>query len=163
MSTRTWNTDLVGVLDNYEKLDSQYRDSIFINKHNSLQMNIRIISQGAASFPNVKTVTCFNSALENWGFNDDLQMTDEERKKKLKNWLEDKLFIFNVERRLIYNTQQDGVYRQQEVYNAINVRIIDKLPSFTNDLNLIPIPIFSSKSHEYTFDEFFLNYQTGNL
>lgn len=163
MSTKTWNTDLVGVLDNYEKLDSQYRDSIFINKHNSLQMNIRIISQGAASFPNVKTVTCFNSALENWGFNDDLQMTDEERKKKLKNWLEDKLFIFNVERRLIYNTQQDGVYRQQEVYNAINVRIIHKLPSFTNDLNLIPIPIFSSKSHEYTFDEFFFKLSNGKF
>ncbi|MFC4799482.1 McrB family protein [Neobacillus sp. GCM10023253] len=149
MSTKIWDSDLVGVLDEPDQFDLPYRDTIFINKNNSLQFTVRIISQPAESFPNVKTVTCFYSDLERWGFEDDFLETEEIRKNRLREWLRDRLFVFKVERRIRYN--------HEEVYNALDVRVMPKLPSFHEGLRLIPAPIFSKEVHGMkNIDEFVL-------
>ncbi|SOB99490.1 dynein-related subfamily AAA family protein [Ureibacillus xyleni] len=146
MSQKIWDTFLIGVLDTPQYDYFSTWDSVFINKQNSLQFNVKIISRPPDSFPNVKTVTCFNSDLEPWGFEDDYIASDEVRKEDLKNWLDDKLLVFKVERRVRYN--------HEEVFNAKDVQVIPKLPSFHNELSLIPVPIFSEQSHNFDFDEF---------
>src|SRR3954463_11611681 len=146
MSTKVWENDLVGVLDEPDKFDLPYRDTIFVNNNNSLQLTVRIISTPAVSFPNVKTVTCFYSDLEKWGFEDDFEENNEFRKNRLREWLRDRLFIFKVERKIRYN--------HEEVFRATDVRIMPKLPSFHNGLRLMPVPIFSEDVHIMNMDEF---------
>ncbi|MBB6451606.1 hypothetical protein HNQ94_000027 [Salirhabdus euzebyi] len=146
MSTKIWENDLIGVLENMSSEDIPYRDSIFINKQNSLQFVVRIISQPPESFPNVKTVTSFYSDLEQWGFEDDYQEPDHIRKERLREWLDDRLLVFKVERRIKYN--------HEEVYNTKDVRVLSKLPSFNQELRLIPVPIFNKESHSMDLDDF---------
>ncbi|BCB02143.1 McrB family protein [Bacillus sp. KH172YL63] len=146
MSTKIWENDLIGVLDVPSLDEIPYRDSIFINKQNSLQFLVRIISQPSESFPNVKTVTSFYSDLEQWGFEDDYQEDEYFRKERLREWLDDRLLVFKVERRTKYT--------HEEVFNAKDVRVLPKLPSFNQELRLIPVPIFNKNSHSIDLDEF---------
>jgi hypothetical protein len=146
MSAKIWENDLIGVLEVPSLDEIPYRDTIFINKQNSLQFVIRIISQPPESFPNVKTVTSFYSDLEQWGFEDDYQEPDHIRKERLREWLDDRLLVFKVERRIKYN--------HEEVYNTKDVRVLPKLPSFNQELRLIPVPIFNKESHSIDLDEF---------
>lgn len=146
MSTKIWENDLIGVLEIPSHDDMPYRDSIFINKQDSLQFIVRIISQPPESFPNVKTVTCFYSDLEAWGFEDDYHQPDYIRKDRLREWLDDRLLVFKVERRVKYN--------HEEVFNTKDVRVLPKHPSFNQELRLIPVPIFSRESHSIDVDEF---------
>ncbi|ART75246.1 McrB family protein [Sutcliffiella horikoshii] len=134
---KVWENDLVGVLADVDQSELLYRDSILINKQDSLQFFVRIISQPAESFPNVKAVTGFYSDLEKWGFEDDYLQPEFIRKEKLREWLDDRLLIFKVEKRIRYN--------HEEVYNMFGVRVMPKLPSYEKDLKLIPVPIFSKK------------------
>ncbi|KPB06085.1 McrB family protein [Bacillus sp. CHD6a] len=134
---KVWENDLVGVLADVDQSELLYRDSILINKQDSLQFFVRIISQPAESFPNVKAVTGFYSDLEKWGFEDDYSQPEFIRKEKLREWLEDRLLIFKVEKRIRYN--------HEEVYNMFGVRVMPKLPSYEKDLKFIPVPIFSQK------------------
>lgn len=146
MSTKIWENYCIGVLDQPNNDELPYRDSVFINNSESLQILVRIISETSYSFPNVKTVTCFYSDLEPWGFEDDFTLDRESRIERLKEWLEDYLLVFKVERKVRYN--------HEEVYNAKDVKIIAKLQSYRPELTLIPIPIFSKEKHEYDLDEF---------
>ncbi|TYS67605.1 AAA domain-containing protein [Sutcliffiella horikoshii] len=134
---KVWENDLVGVLADVDQSELLYRDSILINKQDSLQFFVRIISQPAESFPNVKAVTGFYSDLEKWGFEDDYTQPEFIRKEKLREWLDDRLLIFKVEKRIRYN--------HEEVYNMFGVRVMPKLPSYEKDIKLMPIPIFSQK------------------
>ena len=134
---KVWENDLVGVLADVNQSELLYRDSILINKQDSLQFFVRIISQPAESFPNVKAVTGFYSDLEKWGFEDDYLQPEFIRKEKLREWLDDRLLIFKVEKRIRYN--------HEEVYNMFGVRVMPKLPSYEKDLKLIPVPIFSKR------------------
>lgn len=143
---KVWENDLIGVLDAPTEEIWPYRDSIFINNQNSLQFGIHILSQPPESFPNVKTVTCFTSDLEQWGFEDDYTQHDYVRKERLKEWLADCLLVFKVERRIRYN--------HEEVFNAKDVRVLPKLPSFSENVRLISVPIFSQDTHGMDVDEF---------
>ncbi|UAL48088.1 AAA family ATPase [Sutcliffiella horikoshii] len=143
---KVWENDLVGVLADVDQSELLYRDSILINKQDSLQFFVRIISQPAESFPNVKAVTGFYSDLEKWGFEDDYLQPEFIRKEKLREWLDDRLLIFKVEKRIRYN--------HEEVYNMFGVRVMPKLPSYEKDLKLIPVPIFSKKVNGMEQGEF---------
>ncbi|NMH73474.1 AAA domain-containing protein [Bacillus sp. RO2] len=143
---KVWENDLVGVLADVDQSELLYRDSILINKQDSLQFFVRIISQPAESFPNVKAVTGFYSDLEKWGFEDDYTQPEFIRKEKLREWLDDRLLIFKVEKRIRYN--------HEEVYNMFGVRVMPKLPSYEKDLKLIPVPIFSKKVNGMEQDVF---------
>lgn len=143
---KVWENDLVGVLADVDQSELIYRDSILINKQDSLQFFVRIISQPADSFPNVKAVTGFYSDLEKWGFEDDYLQPEFIRKEKLREWLADRLLIFKVEKRIRYN--------HEEVYNMFQVRVMPKLPSYERDLKLIPVPIFSEKVNGLKQEEF---------
>lgn len=143
---KVWENDLVGVLADVDQSELIYRDSILINKQDSLQFFVRIISQPADSFPNVKAVTGFYSDLEKWGFEDDYQQPEFIRKEKLREWLADRLLIFKVEKRIRYN--------HEEVYNMFQVRVLPKLPSYEKDLKLIPVPIFSEQVNGLSQEEF---------
>ncbi|KMJ57577.1 ATPase AAA [Bacillus sp. LL01] len=143
---KVWENDLVGVLADVDQSELIYRDSILINKQDSLQFFVRIISQPADSFPNVKAVTGFYSDLEKWGFEDDYLQPEFIRKEKLREWLADRLLIFKVEKRIRYN--------HEEVYNMFQVRVMPKLPSYEKDLKLIPVPIFSERVNGLRQDDF---------
>lgn len=143
---KVWENDLVGVLADVDQSELLYRDTILINKQDSLQFFVRIISQPADSFPNVKAVTGFYSDLEKWGFEDDYLQPEFIRKEKLREWLADRLLIFKVEKRIRYN--------HEEVYNMFQVRVMPKLPSYNKDLKLIPVPIFSQQVNGLEKDEF---------
>lgn len=146
MSIRVWENDLIGVLEEPNREENQYRDSIFVNTQNSLQLAVRIISQQPDSMPNVKSVTVFNSDLEQWGFEDDYTEPDHIRKERLRDWLEGCLLVFKVERRVKYD--------HEEVFNAKEVRVIAKHPSFHQEVRLMPVPVFSEGTHGLDGDEF---------
>ncbi|WP_110114262.1 AAA family ATPase [Bacillus sp. CGMCC 1.16541] len=146
MSIKVWENDFIGVIDAPTEEIWPYRDSIFVNNQNSLQFGIRLLSAPPESYPNSKPITCFTSDLEQWGFEDDYRQSEYERKERLKEWLSDCLLVFKVERRIRYN--------HEEVFNAKDVRLLPKLSSFTEDLKLIPMPIFSKQTHGIDVGEF---------
>ncbi|QFT87785.1 AAA domain (dynein-related subfamily) [Bacillus sp. THAF10] len=144
---KVWEYDVVGVLaDSDHSDDWSYKDSIMINKQESLQFLVRILSQTAESFPNARTVTGFYSDLEKWGFEDDFGQPEFIRKEKLRDWLDNRLLIFKVEKRVKYN--------HEEVFNMYDVRVMPKLPSYERDLKLMPVPVFDKHILAGTRDEF---------
>lgn len=153
MNNRFWPTDLIGVLEEDEPDVPYNKQAIFINNQESLQFQIRLISQPPESFPNVKQITCFATYLEeDWGFEDNQMLSDDERKQNLRDFLSESLIVFNPERKLLYN--------HSEVYNAKNIRLIPKSDSYTPNVSLLPFPIFSEKTHKLTLLEFIQRLQS---
>lgn len=146
MNNHYWPVDLIGVLAEDEETIQISKQSIFINNQESLQFQVKLISQPPDSFPNVKFINCFSTYLEQWGFEDDLFLTREERKQNLRDFLNENLIVFNVEKKLLHN--------HAEVYNAVNIRLIPKFDSFTKETSLLPLPIFSKDRHGINYDEF---------
>ena len=146
MNNRYWSADLIGVLAEDEEDVSYNNQAIFINNQESVQFQVKLISNPPDSFPNVKRLTCFATYLDQWGFEDSPLLTDDERKQSLRDFLSESLIVFNAERKQLYN--------HQEVYNAKNIRLISKNDSYTNNLTLMPLPIYSEYKHDLNYFEF---------
>lgn len=143
---KKWDIDFAGVLANDGEV-STGRNAIFVNRNNNLQFYIRIISTPPENFSRqVKDVACYPEELENWGFYDDLSLTEEERKQAMKDFLKRYVLFFNVE----LKKQNGGM----EFHVAKNVHIVRKTDSFQENTILEPVPIFSEETTNRTKEIF---------
>lgn len=146
---KSWEVNLVGVLADSEYVEQEtgHRKNAFVNKQGVIQFSIKVISQEPDNFPNERLFTCFATDLEQYTFVDDRFKTDSEREDDLREFLKDFLVVFTPVKKVIS-------YNASEVYHAKDIQLIKKAASYRYDDTLVPIPIFSSKVHEYNFEEF---------
>ncbi|MGN7396006.1 McrB family protein [Peribacillus frigoritolerans] len=152
MQDKTWNMNLVGVLPNeVEVLEDNGKNTIFLNKQNSIQFYIKVISEKPYNYPDsLPYVTCFTDELEPWGFRDDVLATEQERLDRVRSFLHDNLLIFKLRHK---------VRDFKEYYVASDIHLMAKLPSFNSQLKLFTIPIFSEASNKITNEEFLTRLQ----
>lgn len=133
MRNKKWDIDLVGELASAYEYDS--RDSAFVNKTNTVQFSIRILSERTDQFPpQVETITGFANDLEKWGFEDDTLISDVERVDRLREFLQDSLLVFKPEKR--------SGPQFQEYYIASNIHMMGKKESYDASTELVPIPLY---------------------
>lgn len=134
---------MIGTLASKEELYSNgWRDNIFVNKYNSLQFNIKLISEGPESFPNNKYFTVYTSDIEECGFEDDSILSEYERIDKLREFLSRRLLIFKP-------------VKKGENFVVKDVKIVQKPQSFNEKSTYKPIPVFNSKKiMNKNFDDF---------
>lgn len=137
---RSWDIYMVGTLANTKEIDGGiYKDSVFINKYNSLQFYIKVISQSPENFPEVRFFTGYTSDLQNLSFQDDDNMlSEEERIQALKDFFDTNLIIFNPIQK------GDNFF----ISNVIQVVRPNNISTY------IPVPLFRNNNLYRTFDEF---------
>ncbi|MGO0060599.1 McrB family protein [Brevibacillus fluminis] len=148
MTIKNWDIDLVGVLadNDYVSETTGKPFAVFVNRQNSIQFLIKVISQTPETFPDVRLFTCYASELHRYGFEDQYNKSDDEREEALRDFLRDNLLIFRPTRKVNLG--------QNEVYLAKEARLIPKWDSYHDKITLMPVPIFSTKHHKLSFEDF---------
>jgi hypothetical protein len=148
MALNKWDVDLVGVLasDDFvsEKIGKP-SPSVFINRQNSLQFSIRLVSQLPDGLPSIELFTGYPQVLDSYGF-EDLYVDEGKRRESLQEFLMDKLLVF----RPIRKFKSGGEVH----YQMSDVRLHPKPSGYFEGTTFIPVPIFSEKKHGYTYEEF---------
>ncbi|MFR4996729.1 MAG: hypothetical protein ACLUDK_05880 [Clostridium paraputrificum] len=137
-----WNILMVGVLANDEEIyEIAGRQSVFINAQNSLQFNVKLISEKPESFPNNNYYTCYTSDIDEYEFEDDLNLSNYERIERLKEFLDKYLFIFKPE-------------KKGDHYKVSQTTLMLKPLKYNSKSTYIGVPVFSEKSHGIVYEEF---------
>lgn len=153
--SKSWEPFILGVLAEEGKVPG-WR-SAFVNNSNELQFTLRIISNTPESFPNSQlNITCWGKNLEHYGFEDEL-FDDDTRIRNLLDFLDGKLFVFQIEKRV---TSKD------EYFIARNLYLIPKKASFVETNAFFPIPVFSEKegrgqAGNYSWEDFMTQLKNG--
>ena len=143
-----WDTFLIGVLaedDFVESVTGKYKQSIFINTHNVIQFSIKLISKPPDNFPNEQLFTSFSHELEEYGFQDIYNEPLHIREENFRNFLSNYLIVFIPNRKVRAN---------HDVFVATELKLVKKSDSFNATDVLCPFPIFSTKMHNVTYEEF---------
>lgn len=139
---KEWDIYMIGVLTSKEELyDDGWREPIFINKYNSLQFNIKLISEEPDGFPNNKKFMAYTSDLEECGFEDEVSYSNEERIDRLKEFLKSRLLIFKP-------------IKKGENYVVKDLKTIKKPDGFQNNSTYKATPLFKANSVEKNFGFF---------
>ncbi|HEU4964142.1 MAG TPA: AAA family ATPase [Bacilli bacterium] len=147
MFNKKWDLDLVGALASAEYVEEKMgREAVFINNQNSLQFNIKLISQTPENFPNILLFSAFASDIEQYGFEEDYTAPREVRIEQLRDFFRDKLVVFNPVRRM--------TPRGEEVFKVANVRVVPKPAGFLENTTFTPVPVFSEKTQGDTYEQF---------
>lgn len=131
-----WDVDLIGIVE---------EDNIYINRQNSIQVTIKVISNFPYSLNGAHTFSAYASDFEKYGFDDSVLNTEEKRINDAIEFFKDSLLIFKPLKKIKYD--------QTEHYNAKNVRLIHKNDSFNNETSYIAVPVFQETSAT-SFDDF---------
>ncbi|EJQ92866.1 McrB family protein [Bacillus cereus] len=143
---KRWDIDFAGILENDGEV-STGRSSVIINRNDSLQFYIRIISTPPENFPRqVTDVCCYVDELNNCGFYDDITMSKFDRIEALRDFLNRYILFFKVD----LKKPSGGM----EYHIARDVNIVKKSDSFRPGTILDPIPIFSEETTERTKEIF---------
>ncbi|WP_035430371.1 McrB family protein [Bacillus sp. UNC322MFChir4.1] len=143
---KKWDIDFAGILANDGEV-STGRSSVIINRNDSLQFYIRIISTPPENFPRqVTDVCCYVDELNNCGFYDDITMSKFDRIQALRDFLNRYILFFKVD----LKKPSGGM----EYHVARDVNIVKKSDSFRPGTILDPIPIFSEETTERTKEIF---------
>lgn len=143
-----WDTFLIGVLaedDFVESVTGKYKSSVFVNAHNVIQFSIKLISQPPDQFPEEQLFTSFSHELEQFGFEDVYNEPLHIREEHFRRFLENYLIVFIPQRKVRAN---------HDVFVATELKLVKKTENFNEKNTLIPFPIFSSATHNLTFEEF---------
>ena len=135
---KTYEIDMIGMLAKDVIVDNnipQY--PVNIDGNNNLIFTIKVLSD----FPYIfeEDIVCVNGYATNikrYDFFDDSTLDEDTRKRKLKEYLFDKLFIFHPERK----QGSESAY-----YTARDIRVVTKNINFDYDDKMIPLPIFRGK------------------
>lgn len=127
---RSWNVYMVGTLVSEEEISSLGKQSIFINNQNSLQFNIKLISQEPESFINNKYFTAYTSDIEECGFEDDFNLSEYQRINKLKEFLSKRLLIFKP------------IKKSDHYFIVSDVKTIIKPDKYQYKSTYIAVPLF---------------------
>lgn len=134
---------MVGTLaEAKEMYQEDWKDSVFINKHNSLQFAIKLISDKPEDFPNNRYFTVYTSDIQYLDFEDDITLSDKERIDNLKKFLETKLLIFKP-------------VKKEENFGVRDIKQAVKPNNYKNAPTYSPVPLFTANNFYRTFDEFF--------
>nr|WGD70770.1 hypothetical protein P5645_15695 [Bacillus subtilis] len=90
----------------------------------------------------MKDVCFFTDELTQWGFVDNLTLSDEERKEELLRFLDRFILFFNIEHKRGRSLD--------DYYTAKNISIHKKADNFKEGVYLQSIPIFSEKTTDRT-------------
>lgn len=148
MFNKKWEIEVVGALatDEYVEEKTGQIFAVFVNSQNSIQFNVRSISDTPEGFPNVPLYTAYASDIEPYGFEEDFYASRPERAEMVREFLADKLIVFQPHRRMTSGGH--------EVYQAKEVRLVTKPYAYRENTQFVGIPVFSKQRHGQTFDEF---------
>ncbi|MFL0167263.1 McrB family protein [Candidatus Clostridium helianthi] len=139
---RNWDIYMVGTLAEAEEMyGGAWKDSVFINKYNSLQFAIKLISDQPESFPNNRYFTVYTSDIQDCDFEDDITLSEEERVYRLKNFLSKRLLIFKP-------------VQKGENFVVRDVKQVVKPINYKNNSTYIPVPLFTANNLYRKFEEF---------
>ncbi|MBN7575344.1 AAA family ATPase [Clostridium sp. 2-1] len=139
---KNWDIYMVGTLADAEEMyGGAWKDSVFINKYNSLQFAIKLISDQPESFPNNRYFTVYTSDIQDCDFEDDITLSEEERVYRLKNFLSTRLLIFKP-------------VQKGENFVVKDVKQVKKPTNYKNASKYIPVPLFTVNNFYRKFDEF---------
>jgi len=143
-----WNIFLIGILADgnfVENITGKYKSSIFINTHNEIQFCIKLISRPPDQFPNEQLFSGFAPELKPYGFEDAYNEPDHIRIDRFQKFIENYLIVF---------IPQCKVKANHEVYVASELKLVKKSNPFYESTTLMPLPVFSAKIHNLSFNEF---------
>lgn len=140
MIPKKWDADVIGILAPEAYVEEKTgRQSIFINGQDSLQLYVKIMSDAPMNFPSdVTLVTAYTSDILNSGF-EDPYTTRDERIEALREFLAERIIVFQPTRKQIPSGQ--------DVYGLTEARVQMRPPGFTEGSTYSPIPIFSEEKH----------------
>lgn len=148
---RSWNVYMIGTLVSEEEISSLGKQSIFINNQNSLQFNIKLISQEPESFINNKYFTAYTSDIEECGFEDDVNLSEYQRINKLKEFLSKRLLIFKP------------IKKSEHYFIVSDVKTIIKPDKYQYKSTYIAVPLFEKKYYNKNFEEFCDDLKNGRF
>ena len=127
--------EYIGRLARY---DQSGRSSIFINRMNIIQYNVKtlLLPDAATSF-----VTGFGNLLPD--FSDDIYAGDDARIDNFEAFMENQLFIFKVQTKNV-----NGM----EVRSMTDVHLVPVPKSFDQNTEFYAVPVFCSKNDEEVRD-----------
>jgi len=150
---KKWDVDFVGTLATQSDMEETTygRRPIIINQQNTIQFYLKIISHTPHSFPNnIHVVTCFAEELVRWGFEDNINLSEDDRILWLEQFLNKILLIFRVEM-----SRSSSMNQIKDFYTAKGIRIAKKADSYDADKTfLTPFPIFNEEISQKTKEEF---------
>lgn len=139
---KNWDIYMVGTLAEAEEMyGGAWKDSVFINKYNSLQFAIKLISDQPESFPNNRYFTVYTSDIQDCDFEDDITLSEEERVYRLKTFLSKRLLVFKP-------------VQKGENFVVRDVKQVAKPNNYKNTSTYIPVPLFTLNNLYRTFEEF---------
>ncbi|KAB2952262.1 AAA domain-containing protein [Heliorestis acidaminivorans] len=142
MRITKWPFDVIGVLASDEYVATKMNGgAVFVNRQNSLQFSVKLISQTPEGFPSNSLYTGYASDIERYGFEEKYFADDYQRIEDLKEFLAEKLFIFRPERRGDYFYIKD-------------VRLVPKPLSYREESTYLWIPFFSQEQHGLNYQDF---------
>lgn len=137
ISNKKWQMEFAGVLA--ENDETKY-EVAFINSHNVIQFQIKLIIDPPESFP--RDVGCVTAYATDFNYADDLSLEYQQRIEKFLNELSDYIFFFNV-------------YISNESYfKATNISMTRKSEKFDRSISLRQYPVYSNQNHNITQEVF---------
>lgn len=146
-----WDSKFLGKLKDSSKL-------ILAKENTSIRYPIEIISNETDGLPEnaSKYLTSFSSDLENLGFIDDLNLTDEERFNNLSEFLEGHYLMFKIKSK---SNDEDKTF-----YNAYDIEVVRRESTEDNTFYGIPcIKTLSGKTDEMLKKLFNNEYISGKI
>ena len=135
---KTYEIDMIGMLAKDIIVDNNIPQfPVNIDGNNNLIFTIKVLSDFPYIFEeDIVCVKGYATNIKGYDFSDDSTLDNDTRKQRLKEYLNDKLFIFHPERK----QGSESVY-----YTARDIRLVSKNRNFEYDDKLIPLPIFRGK------------------
>lgn len=155
MANNWENVDYIGEIASNELMEREYyRKNIFINNENSIQFNIKILSFLPEDYSGPEIVTAFVTTISE-EFEDDINLTDNERIDMFCNFIEDKFISFNIE------AKNSNTYENKKYYNAKNIILIKKSDLLNGVDTFFPAPIFKITETTTPFEQYLYKLMTG--
>lgn len=137
ISNKKWQMEFAGVLA--ENDETKY-EVAFINSHNVIQFQLKVITDPPESFP--RDIKCVTAYASEFNYADNLSLENHQRIENFLNELSDYIFFFNV-------------YISNESYfKATNISLTRKSENFDRSISLRQYPVYSNENHNITQEVF---------
>lgn len=129
---------------------------ILIDRNNDLMFKLRLLNSSSTYAG--EEINAYDSEISHLDFEDDRQLTKEERKNNFADWAKGHLFIFQIWEEESY-TRYDKSYGPN--YVAKNLAAVQKNDDFSSNLSYELIPIIGEKSDLPNREKFENSLNTG--
>ncbi|WP_438317192.1 McrB family protein [Sporosarcina sp. FA9] len=137
INNKEWQMEFAGVLA--ENDETKY-EVAFINTHDIIQFQIKVITDLPESFP--RDVECVTGYATDFNYTDDISLEKPQRIEKFLNELSDYIFFFKV-------------YISNESYfKATSISLTKKSEGFNRSVSLRQYPVYSNQNDNITQEIF---------